>query len=434
MKVAKFGGSSLASADQISKVTEIVKADPDRTCIVVSAPGKRFPEDHKITDLLYEWHRLQSLRLSTEEVRTLIYQRFAEMCDELFFDYRMLDEDFARIQQDIEEGASADYAASRGEYLSAKLVAKVLGFSFVEAADYITFYQGDSLATVQDTIKELKETRFVFPGFYGVTEFGDIKTFSRGGSDLTGALLAEVLGASVYENWTDVSGMLMADPRIVDSPLPIEKLSYRELRELSYMGASVFHEEATFPVKRAGIPTNIRNTNVPDDSGTLIVPESSEELAPAIVTGVAGRKGFAVLKVEKAMMNQEVGFVRRLLSVLESRGISFEHVPSGIDSVSVVIDQEVLDRDIDTLMLDIKTSCQADSVEVERDLALVAVVGRRMAHTVGVAAKVSAALAQAGVNLRMINQGSSEINIIIGIDEADFETAIRSIYQAFIGS
>ncbi len=435
MKVAKFGGSSLADGDQILKVAEIIKTDPTRTCIVVSAPGKRFPEDHKITDLLYEWQRLQSLRLNTREIYDLIYRRYVSICQYFFTDYRILDEDFEKISIDIEAGASPDYAASRGEYLSAKLVAKVLDCRFVDATEIISFQSETSVEVVSGTVAAYVESEtIVVPGFYGIRPDMSIKTFSRGGSDVTGALLAQALKASVYENWTDVSGMLMADPRIVKNPKAIETLSYRELRELSYMGASVFHEEAMFPVVAASIPTNIRNTNEPDNGGTLIVPEMSVELAPDIITGVAGRKGFSVIKVEKTLMNQEVGFMRRLLSILEENNLSIEHVPSSVDSVSVIVaTSDLVDRQ-QSIIADIYRRCQPDLVQIEHGLSLIAIVGRRMTHTVGVAAKASTALAEAGVNLRVINQGSSEINIIIGVDEADFETAVRAIYAAFVTS
>jgi aspartate kinase len=345
----------------------------------------------------------------------------------------MLDEEFSEIVDQIKQGASADYAASRGEYLSAKLVAKVLSCQFVDAAKIIFFPTAANVEVDSGTLAAYAASgTVVVPGFYGMCPDMSIRTFSRGGSDVTGALLAQALRASVYENWTDVSGMLMADPRVVENPKTIETLSYKELRELAYMGANVFHEEAMFPVAAAGVPTNIRNTNDPEHPGTLIVPESSQELAPNMITGIAGRRGFAVLKVEKAMMNQEVGFVRKLLTVFEDKRISFEHAPSGIDSVSVILEQSLIDKELTSVIENVSYSCRPDFIGLERSLALVAIVGRRMADTPGVAAKVCTAVAEAGVNLRMIIQGSSEINIIIGVKEADFETAIQAIYATFV--
>lgn len=432
LKVAKFGGTSLCDAEQIKKVLTIIDADQDRRIIVVSAPGKRDQHDQKITDLFKEWHRLQTMELPTRIVSDVIHDRFERIVVGIGLNFNTWDI-LNEIQTTISAGASADYAASRGEYLCALIVANALNCAFVDPADYLLFdprgrylYPRQSLRTAL-----LQDKRVVVAGFYGATVDGEIKTFSRGGSDVTGAIVAAAADASVYENWTDVSGLLMADPRIVVNPRTIASLSYRELRELSYMGASVFHEEATFPVRLAGIPINIKNTNEPDHPGTMIVGENVTQTM-GVITGIAGRKNFSVITVEKDLMNQEIGFVRKLLTVLESHGISIEHVPGGIDTVSIIVDNTELAEKTDEVVHEINNVCQPESVTVQPNLAMIAIVGRNMIHTPGVAARVFTAIAKAGINTRLINQGSSELNIIIGVDNAVYEETIRAIYAEFV--
>lgn len=433
MKVSKFGGTSLADANQIKKVLAIVKSDPKRQYIVVSAPGKRNSEDRKVTDLLYEWHRHQELRLSSDEIRRIIKARYAEIIHDLGIKFN-LEAELVEIEHKIVGRTSSDYAASRGEYLNGKIVATALGYKFVDPATCIHFDKQGRYVRTNDQIRSvLHGQQAVIPGFYGSLPDGSIKTFSRGGSDITGAIVASAVGASVYENWTDVSGLLMVDPRIVKNPRRIEIVTYRELRELSYMGANVFHEEAMFPVQAAGIATNIRNTNNPSDPGTHIVVEGSGRENGNIITGIAGRKDFTVITVEKEMMNQEVGFVRRILTVLEANGISFEHMPSGIDILSIIIDDRQLNGKLDKILGEIRERCLPDTIEAYPNMAMIAIVGQAMVHTPGVAARVFTALANERINIRMINQGSSEISIIIGIENDDYENAVRAIYGTFLG-
>jgi aspartate kinase len=430
LKVAKFGGSSLADARQIRKVAHIVKSDSSRKLIVVSAPGKRNASDQKVTDLFIEWHRLVDLNISADAVIAVISERFSAIVQELGVDFGV-EEALRHIARDILNGQSAAYAASRGEYLMGIIMAKVLGFSFIDPADHLLFTSTGQYLYPKNSFQEtLQGGPAVIPGFYGAAPDGSIRTFSRGGSDVTGAIVAEVVNADVYENWTDVSGLLMADPRIVDQPRTIAMVSYRELRELSYMGANVFHEEATFPVKRAGIPINIKNTNHPEHLGTMIVAEHTKK-PTGFVTGIAGRKHFSIITVEKLLMNQEIGFVRRILTILEDERISFEHMPSGVDTLSIIVDSNDLSRKADYVAEKIKAECQADCVSITPDIAMIAVVGRNMAHTPGVAAQVCTALAKHDINIRMINQGASELNIIVGVEYRDYENAIRALYLAF---
>lgn len=433
MKVSKFGGTSLADAYQIRKVLAIVQSDPERRCIVVSAPGKRDPQDQKVTDLLYEWHRVHALRLSSNEIQQIIATRYAEIVRDLGIEFDF-ERELANIILEIYKGASSDYVASRGEYLNGKIVAMALGYEFIDPATCIYFDRHGRYLKADDLIRSALQGRgAVIPGFYGSQLDGSIKTFPRGGSDITGAIVARAIGADLYENWTDVSGLLMADPRVVKHPNKIETVTYSELRELSYMGADVFHEEAMFPVQDAGIPTCIRNTNNPSDSGTSIVSDTNRHDDESLITGIAGRKNFTVIAVAKAMMNQQVGFVRRILTVLEANGISFEHMPSGIDTLSIIIDDRQLNGKLDRVLDEIKAECSPDTIETYPHMAMVAIVGQAMAHRPGVAAKVFAALAGERINIRMINQGSSEISIIIGVENADYECAIRAIYRAFVG-
>ncbi|NLM37150.1 MAG: aspartate kinase [Firmicutes bacterium] len=436
IKVAKFGGSSLANASQFRKVRNIVEADPTRRYIIPSAPGKRDKHDHKITDLLYKCHVLAQKGQPFTEVFALIKERYLTICTELGLSLD-LQADLDEIEARIKAGASADYTASRGEFLNGKILAAYLGFAFVDAADVIFFdAEGRFNAVKTQTVLSRELARYpraVIPGFYGSTAGGQIHTFTRGGSDITGAIIARGVNAALYENWTDVPGFLMADPRVVKNPKPIREVTYRELRELAYMGASVLHEEAIFPVREAKIPINIKNTNDPEAPGTLIVSDNGNYRPPGSITGIAGRKGFTIIAIEKTLMHSELGFGRKLLSVIEDHGISFEHMPSGIDTISLVIaDNQLNPNKLDQVLADIDHVCKPDSIEVIKDIALIATVGLGMAYTPGIAAKLFTALAAGGVNVRMIDQGSSEINIIVGVENKDFEEAMRRIYNAFV--
>ena len=434
LKVCKFGGTSVADAGQLRRVRRIVEADPDRRFVVVSAPGKRTPDDQKVTDLLYLCHAHVKRAVGFGDLFELIRARFSQIIAELGLDLS-LDAELDQIRQHIADGAGPDYAASRGEYLSARVVAALLGYNFVDPAELVCFDErGRFLA---ERTEERVRARLggaapaVVAGFYGARPDGRIKTFSRGGSDITGAIVAQGTSASVYENWTDVSGLLAADPRLVESPKQIGTLTYRELRELAYMGATVLHDEAIFPVRRAGIPVNIRNTNAPDDPGTLIVRESEDLPITGDITGVAGRTGFSIVAIEKTLMNTEVGFGRRVLSALERSGISFEHMPSGIDTLSVVVRTDELSGKEADVLWQIELECEPNAVEINHGVALIATVGRGMMRTPGMAARVMTALSEAGINIRMIDQGSGELNIIVGVADADFKAAVGAIYGAF---
>lgn len=435
IKVAKFGGSSLASSKQFLKVKKIIRSDNERRYIIPSAPGKRSSEDHKITDLLYLCQAHVQQGISFDEVFGLISQRYLEIIRELQLDLDLVPY-LAEIKSQIVAGASADYAASRGEYLNGIILAAFLGYDFLDPAALIFFNkhgQFDSELT-QKKVSEILSTHqnAVIPGFYGSTPDGAIKTFSRGGSDISGAIIARGVQADLYENWTDVSGFLMADPRIIKDPRPIENITYRELRELAYMGATVLHEESIFPVRQAGIPVNIKNTNAPGHPGTLIVNDAAPVTHTGTITGIAGRKDFTVITVEKSLMNAELGFGRKLLAILETNRISFEHLPSGIDTLSVVINDTQLNSKLEKVLEEIEQQLKPDAVEISPNMALIATVGRGMACTPGIAARIFNALATDGINVRMIDQGSSEINIIVGVATEDFERAVNSIYHAFV--
>lgn len=435
-KVVKFGGSSLASAEQFKKVGNIIHADAERRYVIPSAPGKRFPDDIKVTDMLYACYHLAEEGKDFKKALAEIAARYQEIIDGLSLSFSLKDE-FKVIEKNFKEKAGENYAASRGEYLNGIIMAAYLGYEFIDAAEVIRFIENgdfDSEFTNEILKKRLAETdRAVIPGFYGAYEDGRIKTFSRGGSDITGSIVARAAKADVYENWTDVSGFLVADPRIIKNPEGIETITYRELRELSYMGASVLHEDAIFPVRREGIPINIRNTNRPKDEGTWIV-ESTCQKSRYVITGIAGKRGFCSVNIEKAMMNSEIGFGRKVLQAFEEYGISFEHVPSGIDTMTVFVHQdEFIDKE-QKVVSAIHRLADPDSVDIEADLALVAVVGRGMKSTRGTAGRIFSALAHANVNVKMIDQGSSELNIIIGVANDDFETAIKSIYDIFVES
>lgn len=430
--VTKFGGSSLADSTQFKKVKNIIESNEYRKYIIPSAPGKRFSKDFKITDLLYLCHAHVNSSIPLDDVFKLISDRYHDIVKELELTLD-LDYHLDIIKKDIENGASADYTASRGEYLNGIILANYLDIDFVDAKDVIKFNKYGTL-NIEETYACLKDKlskheRAVIPGFYGSDENGEIITFSRGGSDITGALVAASINATLYENWTDVSGFLMADPRIVNNPKKIKTITYGELRELSYMGASVLHEEAVFPVRTSGIPINIRNTNDPNDDGTLIVKNETKH--DNTITGIAGKQNFTVLSIEKSMMNSELGFCRKVLTVLEHHGVSFENMPSGIDTVSVVISDSNLKNKTEVIVEEIKRSCNPDSVVVYPNMALIATVGTGMAYSKGVAAKIFNALSEADINIRMIDQGSSEINVLVGIENDDFEKGINAIYNAF---
>lgn len=435
VKVLKFGGSSVADVIQIRKTKEIIEADPDRKYVIVSAPGKRFSEDNKVTDLLYLCHTHMEHKLPYDQLLQVIQDRFMSTAVNLGADVDF-SEDFRKISEELSKGCSSDYMASRGEYLSAKLIAAYLGFDFVDAAGLILFDEKGKLLT-EETNAALKEElskheKGVIPGFYGTLIGTDeIKTFSRGGSDITGSIVARAIDADVYENWTDVSGFLMADPKIVENPKPIHQISYKELRELSYMGASVLHEDAIHPARIANIPINIKNTNFPDAPGTVITAEHEEGSGNDVITGIAGKKDFTVIAVYKNMMSREKGFVRRILGILEDFDCSFEHIPSGIDTVSVVVSNKDLDGRLEELMDAFNKQLEPDGIECFENMSLIATVGYGMNRRKGVAARLTSALADADINLRMIEQGSSEINIIVGVENKDFEPAIRAIYNEF---
>lgn len=429
-KVAKFGGSSLADANQFKKVAAIVNADKARRYVVPSAPGKRHKEDIKITDMLIACQKTADYMPLWEQIKA----RYNGIIADLGLDIS-LDNEFALIENALAEGTTVDYMASRGEYLNGIILASFLGFEFVDAAEVVRFtadgkfdphttnaIMGERLSGVYNA---------VIPGFYGADEQGRVRIFARGGSDITGALVARAVMADIYENWTDVSGFLMCDPRIVENPTPIKTITYRELRELSYMGAGVLHEEAVIPVKLAGIPINIKNTNRPEDTGTMIVPESEDLPTDGLITGIAGKKDFAVIRIEKDLMNSEVGFVRKVLDVIASHGMSFEHLPSGIDTMCVVLSRKEIEGKEAELLTEITRAVSPDNIDVVTGVSLIAVVGRGMKSAKGTASRVFTVLAKNDINIRMIDQGSSELNIIIGVDDADFEKAIRSVYSEF---
>lgn len=438
IKVAKFGGSSVADGIQLTKTKEIIREDPDRKYIIVSAPGKRYEGDNKITDILYLCKTHIEHNLPYDQLFQVVVDRYMAVEINLGVKVDLL-KYFEEIRENLRKNPSADYIASRGEYLNAVLVAAFLEYDFVDTANLIKFDEKGRLLT-EETDKALaeelaKHERAVLPGFYGSTPDGEIKTFSRGGSDITGALVARAVHADVYENWTDVSGFLMADPRIVENPKQIRAISYKELRELSYMGASVLHEDAIYPARMANVPINIRNTNQPEDPGTFITAEVSEDYRSEqnhIITGIAGSRDFTVVALYKNMMSSERGFVRKILDILDDYDINFEHLPSGIDTVSVVMANKAINGRLDEVLDEFRTRLRPDSIDVFEDMALIATVGHGMSYRQGVSAKLFEALAAAGVNIRMIEQGSSEMNIIVGVENKDFEKAIRAIYEAFV--
>ncbi len=435
LKVVKFGGSSLADAAHFRKVAEIIKAEPSRRYVVPSAPGKRYASDDKVTDLLYTLHKEVSKGEEYTATLNKINARYDSIISELGMDLS-LDAEFQKIESDLKKGASAAYAASRGEYLNGIILANYLGFTFLDAAECIFFDEGGNLLSEKTNthLKQLLKSyeRAVIPGFYGSCPDGSIATFSRGGSDITGSIVARAAAATLYENWTDVSGFLMADPRCINDPRPIPVITYKELRELSYMGATVLHEEAVFPVRYVGIPINIKNTNRPEDPGTLIVPNADDYIPDTVITGIAGKLGFVSISIEKDMMNAEVGYGRRILEVFEKHGLCFEHLPSGIDTMSIVVNAHDFKPKRAAIIADIYRATDPDGLVFDEHLALIAVVGRGMVRAKGTAARLFKSLAEADINIKMIDQGSSEVNIIVGVEEKDFNAALRAIYNEFV--
>ena len=436
LKVTKFGGSSMADAGQYRKVRDIVLADPQRKVVIVSAAGKRFSADHKLTDLLYLCHAHTQYGVACDPIFELITTRYLEIRDELGLQLD-LESEFAQLKKRLDaKQVSQDELASRGEYFSAKLMAAFLGFDFVDAADWI-FFGMDGAVDKEKSYPALKnlysDKGIVIPGFYGAMPDGRIRTFSRGGSDITGALAAAALDADVYENWTDVSGILMADPRIVENPQPIPEVTYDELRELSYAGAQVLHEGTILPVREKNIPVNIRNTNAPNDRGTFIQENFDTETDPdRVITGITGKKDFSIITMFKRGMTSQVGVLRKVLTVLERHGISVDFVPNGIDNVSLVVPTATIAPDLYNILAEIQRDVEPDRMEVLDNISIVAAVGHRMAFRPGVSGKIFAALGQAGINIRMINQGPDELNIIFGVDNQDFTEAIRVLYNSFI--
>lgn len=433
-KVVKFGGSSLASAEQFKKAGDIIRSDSDRKYVVPSAPGKRYKDDTKVTDMLYHAYLMASMGQDIDGLLGDIRERYQEIIDGLGLSIS-LDEEFEIIRENLTNRCGSDYAASRGEYLNGKIMAEYLGYEFIDATQVICFKEDGQFDAVKTDLvlsRVLSEVeRAVIPGFYGAFPNGAIHTFSRGGSDITGSIVARAVKADVYENWTDVSGFLITDPGIIEKPEAIEVITYQELRELAYMGATVLHEDAIFPVRQAGIPINIRNTNEPENPGTLIVAATCRQ-PKYTITGIAGKRGFVAVNIEKDMMNTEIGFGMKVLKAFSDNGISFEHMPSGIDTMTIIVHQDEFEEKEQQVLSGIQAYVNPDRIEVESDLALIAVVGRGMKSTRGTAGRIFAALAHNHVNVRMIDQGSSELNIIIGVSNEDFEAAIRGIYEIFV--
>ncbi len=434
VKVVKFGGSSLASAEQFKKAGAIIRADESRRYVVPSAPGKRNPKDTKVTDMLYECYGIAKAGKEFSGKLGKIRDRYDSIIKGL--DLKLsLNEEFKTIESNFKNRAGTAYAASRGEYLNAIIMAAYMDCEFIDAAEVIFFdAEGNFLSDRTNEVLRARlegEERAVIPGFYGAEENGVIHTFSRGGSDITGSIVARAARATIYENWTDVSGFLVSDPRIIDNPAVIHTITYRELRELSYMGAGVLHEDAIFPVRKEGIPINIRNTNAPQEPGTMIV-ESTCHQPEYTITGIAGLRDFVAVNVDKDMMNSEVGFCRKVLQAFEDHEISIEHMPSGIDTMTVFVQRHDFEGKEQQVLSAIHRYASPDAIEIEGDLALVAVVGRGMKSTRGTAGRIFSALAHAQINVKMIDQGSSELNIIIGVSNDDFERAVRSIYDIFV--
>ena len=437
LKVLKFGGSSMADAKQFEKVKSIVQADPSRKVVIVSAAGKRFSDDHKLTDLLYLCHAHLKYGVACDSVFDMIRSRYMEIRDELGLKTD-LETEFDALRRKMDKGISQDELVSRGEYFAARLMADYLGYDFLDSELWLRFKLDgtvDQEVSYEALSRAASGRRVVIPGFYGTMPDGSIKTFTRGGSDITGALAAAALDADVYENWTDVSGFLMADPRIVKDPLPIERITYSELRELSYIGAQVLHEGTIFPVREKNIPLNIRNTNQPEHPGTMIresFDEPEEKADSSFITGIAGRKDFSVITITKNGMSNEAGVLRRVLEILEKYQLVVEYLPSGIDSVSLVVAADKLRPCQYQILGEIQKALKPDTIHVTENMAIVAAVGRKMAFKPGISGKIFAALGENGINIRMITQGPEELNIIVGVDNKDFAGAIRVLYNSFV--
>ncbi len=435
LKVVKFGGSSLADAEHFLQVKSIIEAEAERRYVVPSAPGKRNDKDTKVTDMLYNCYHMASEGEDFTEEFAKIEERYNSIISELGIDLD-LSSKFEDIKNAFRLHVGSDYAASRGEYLNGMILAKLIGYDFIDASKVIKFTETGAFDPEKTNIilsdRLSRHERAVIPGFYGSMPNGTIKTFSRGGSDITGSIVARAVSATIYENWTDVSGFLMADPRIIENPCPIKTITYKELRELSYMGAGVLHEDAIFPVRFAGIPINIKNTNIPEAEGTMIVPQAPVEAGDPVITGIAGKKGFSVINIEKDQMNAEMGFGRKVLQVIEKEGVTFEHLPSGIDTMCVVISSNISHKQEMNIINGISEACEPDTISIDDGLALIAVVGRGMVSAKGTAARVFSAIANADINIKMIDQGSSEISIIVGVEEWDFEKALKAIYGEFV--
>ena len=435
IKVVKFGGSSLADAEHFRRVADIIRSDPSRKYVVASAPGKRYPGDVKVTDMLYNCYEMIKEHEDIETYYSQIKDRYYGIMSDLGLDFDISGE-LEYVKNARLHRAGRDYAASRGEYINSLILAKYLGFDFVDAENVIIFRE-DGQLDEEKTYETMRATLArheyaVIPGFYGCMPNGTIKTFTRGGSDVTGSIVASAVNADLYENWTDVSGFMMADPRIVEHPLSIDTITYRELRALSYMGATVLHEEAIFPVRNAGIPINIRNTNAPADKGTMIVANTNDYDQEHIITALSGKKGFSVITIEKDKMSSDISFVRRLLEVLEDNDIALEHIPSGIDTISLILSTAALEGRGEKILAAMNRRVRPDNITIEDGISLIAVVGRGMVKNRGVAARVLSSISEAGINIRMIDQGSSEFNIIVGVEEHDFERTINSIYKEFV--
>lgn len=435
LKAVKFGGSSLADADHFKQVADIIKSDPARRYVVASAPGKRYASDTKVTDMLYKCYEMLRAHEDITEYYQKIKDRYNSIIAGLGLNFD-IEGELEYVKNSMMARSGRDYAASRGEYLNSIILAKYLGFDFVDAEN-VVFFKEDSTFDEEKTNtamrEELSKHQYaVIPGFYGIMPNETIKTFSRGGSDITGSIVARAVEADIYENWTDVSGFMMADPRIVKDPCAISTITYRELRELSYMGATVLHEDAIFPVQKAGIPINIRNTNSPEDRGTMIVSECDHCDEDHIITGVAGKKGFSVINIEKDHMHAEISTIRRIFECLEDNDLNFEHIPSGIDTISIIVSENDLNGKEEKIISSIKRNVHVDKISIDHGLALIAVVGRGMKEAKGTAAKIFKAIYESNVNIKMIDQGSSELNVIIGVSEEDYEKTLNAIYNAFV--
>ena len=439
IKVAKFGGSSLAGAEQFRKVRDIVRADESRRFVVVSAAGKRFKTDHKVTDLLYLVQAHLKYGVSHEEILSMIEDRYVEIRDQLGLSFDV-EKEFDTLRRWLTPDVSVDELVSRGEYLNARMMAEYLGYRFVDATEVI-YFQYDGKIDMEKSCEAIRRAArdaegLVIPGFYGAMPNGRIRVMSRGGSDITGAVVAAAVDADVYENWTDVSGILMADPKIVKNPRPIPRITYSELRELSFMGASVLHEESILPVKEKNIPLNIRNTNEPDNPGTMIMEsiDAEESDNQRFITGIAGRRNFTVLTIYKKQISTDTRILRETLEMFETLKVEIDHITLDVDSFSLVVPTEQVRERIYDIIADVKRQCKPDSIRMADDIALIASVGRKMVRNPGICGKIFQALGENGVNIRMIAQGAEEISIIVGVENADFEKTIRVLYDGFVNA